>query len=83
MFLPYYIENWIMMIDFHEKGLMSLPLSVLKSLIGIMSTNFAGTLVYKNLNKNKGENVLNKPTLDIKKIMGYYYWFYGILNILI
>lgn len=45
MFIPYYIENWIILIDVHEKGLMSLPLSALKSLIGNMSTNYSGTLV--------------------------------------
>jgi len=45
MFVPYHVENWIMLIDVHEKGLMSLPLSALKSLIGNMSTNYCGTLV--------------------------------------
>ena len=33
MFIPYHIENWVILLDMHEKGLMSLPLGVLKSLI--------------------------------------------------
>ena len=33
MFIPYHIENWIILIDIHEKGIMSLPLGMLKSFI--------------------------------------------------
>lgn len=51
MFIPYYIENWVFIIDIHEKGLMSLPLNALKTLIGSMSTNFSGTLVFYQILK--------------------------------
>ena len=44
MFIPYHIENWIILIDIHEKGIMSLPLGMLKSFIINMQINFSGRL---------------------------------------
>ena len=44
MFIPYHIENWVILFDIHEKGVMSLPLGTLKSLIVNMSTNCSGRL---------------------------------------
>ena len=44
MLIPYYIENWVILFDIHEKGIMSLPLGTLKSLIVNMSTNCSGRL---------------------------------------
>lgn len=44
MFVPYHIENWVFIIDVHDKGLFSLPISALRTIIGTMSTNYCATL---------------------------------------
>ena len=44
MLIPYHIENWVILFDIHEKGIMSLPLGTLKSLIVNMSNNCSGRL---------------------------------------
>ncbi|EAS02076.2 CRAL TRIO domain protein (macronuclear) [Tetrahymena thermophila SB210] len=44
MFLDYYIENWIMVIDTGGLGLSSLPINGLKLIIGSMSINYCATM---------------------------------------
>ena len=44
MFVPGKIENWIFVIDTCNKGLFSIPIKAVGSVIGMMQLNFAGCL---------------------------------------
>eukprot|EP01017_Pseudomicrothorax_dubius_P040573 TRINITY_DN6366_c0_g1_i1.p1 TRINITY_DN6366_c0_g1~~TRINITY_DN6366_c0_g1_i1.p1 ORF type:complete len:396 (+),score=65.98 TRINITY_DN6366_c0_g1_i1:115-1302(+) len=44
MFLPGYVENWVILIETSEYGLTSLPLKQLKAIVGITQWNFPSFL---------------------------------------
>lgn len=44
MFKPYHIENWVMIFDLADRGVLNLPLGKMKTIIGSISTYYCATL---------------------------------------
>lgn len=44
MFVNYYIENWVFIIDTGNMGLLDLPINALKMIIGAMSINYCACM---------------------------------------
>jgi hypothetical protein len=44
MFLPYFVERWVVLMDMTNVNLLRLPVKILKEIIGISNINFCSMM---------------------------------------